>query len=282
MPRSEEKICRDIREIDRDYVEGYLPEAQIYYEFGIYDQITSLLQTPVGGTHLNLCSGPFFIEEAVKRQHPQVAVAGVDLNPEMIKAAQLTLSGLRAQYRTHANGVLKFSQFLVNDEGEPLHYWEYPLDFSDIPDFLDSNGPIEIIQGDVTKEAVIQAILQGKMLDSASFSFLGSSGSNLLEASARTRELRDVEFYNRCLEAKWKEILDEVYRQLSKYVKIDGEIVIGERCDDPDKIIEQMGRNKKYWTPVEIIQTVAPHQGEFSIMPILIQRFIRNSIPFQN
>ncbi|MBT4917372.1 hypothetical protein HON58_02945, partial [Candidatus Peregrinibacteria bacterium] len=206
MPRSEEEIRSDIERADEDYTEAYLPEAATYYDYGIYDSMADLLHTPAGGTHLNVCSGPFYIEEAIQRAHPEVAIAGIDLNREMLMAAQRVLTQLRANYRTHINGTLNFSSFLVNEYDEPLFHWSYPKDFKDIPDFLTPGGPIEMIQGDVTEESLIQAILMGRQLDSASFSFLGSSPTNLMEATAQISALDEEEHYKKRVNQHWQSI----------------------------------------------------------------------------
>jgi len=187
MTNKEEKqleIRETVTALDSKYVNFYLPEAISYFQQGVYNEIVALLSTPKGGIHVNFCSGPFFIEAALRSVRDDIAIAGIEYNQEMLRtAAAGILPAFKIPFRPHREDPFRFSNFLQTNFGYPIFYRQYDTNFGTSERFMEAGGPIEMILGDAAEEYTIKAILGDRKMDSCSLSFAGTSGSVVTEGT---------------------------------------------------------------------------------------------------
>jgi hypothetical protein len=295
---AEEAIAMTVDSHDEHYTDQYLAEAMHYLKAGIYDKIAEQLSLPNGSTHIDFGCGQGFLLHALRKRNPNVAYLGIEYNLHMIMKAVRHLAELNVPSRPHAEGYMKFE----NDMME----WEYPLDFAENPNLFRPGGPIRLIHADMRREELLQKLIGDRMIDSATLTFHGASGSSAFENEEQPRHL--IECMD-CFRKKMFQLMLEmrmtVHQFMSENTREGGEIVMVERDNgyvDIPESLDRVGKCKKYWEPqdpeivsVELngLSSGFMHHGqtpegglkdiEFSPSgkkQAIIQKFTRNDIPY--
>jgi hypothetical protein len=218
------------RELDRkDCADTklWVPSALALVKAGIYRAITAIIQLEGGGLHADIGCGQGLQLEALDEHTPDSILIGVDRNRTMIEAAtnflSLTPKGASKHFRRRLSQGQSGTQVCYEPDRGLKRLAKQGLTPAD---------PIRLIGDDMQNLTVLKALLNGRLLDSASIMLPGMAYASVFSASAEIRST--VEIVNRMQGGagaldfiKWT-VVREACQQLVGLIKPGGRLITAE------------------------------------------------------
>ncbi|MBI2638069.1 methyltransferase domain-containing protein [Candidatus Peregrinibacteria bacterium] len=234
-----ERFVATLEASDKRYAEKWSDEALVWEEFGIYERLAEHIQLDSGKIHLDVGCGLGNLLFRLKQKRPEAAIIGMDRNPCMMQGAARILGS--KGHIVVAHGSLAFR---AEQQGQKIivgRQFDVDAERAQGIDILAPNtNSIFLILDDIRSHRVLNFILGPRKIDSASFVFPGTSGSDVYEAPFEIALLDRAGETNRLMQAM-NETRRTVFEALAQLTKTNGRLILVERIlqTDPDLDVPQ-------------------------------------------